>query len=116
MDISGSAAIVTGGASGLGASTATALLQEGAVVTIVDLNVEAGEAMANDLGRGTQFIRADVTDPESVATAISAATEEAPLRIAISCAGIAIGSRTVDRDGSPADLDAFKSVGDDQSE
>jgi NAD(P)-dependent dehydrogenase (short-subunit alcohol dehydrogenase family) len=110
MDISGSAALVTGGASGLGAATAEALLQEGAFVTIVDLNAEAGEAKAKELSRGTKFVRADVTDPDSVAAAISSAGEEAPLRIAISCAGIAIGSRTVNRDGSPANLDAFTTV------
>jgi NAD(P)-dependent dehydrogenase (short-subunit alcohol dehydrogenase family) len=110
MDIPGSAALVTGGASGLGAATAEALVQEGAVVTIVDLNAEAGEAKANEMGRGTRFVRADVTDPDSVAAAISSAAEEAPLRIAVNCAGIAIGSRTVDRDGSPANLAAFTTV------
>jgi NAD(P)-dependent dehydrogenase (short-subunit alcohol dehydrogenase family) len=110
MNISGSAALVTGGASGLGAATAESLLQEGALVTIVDLNAEAGAAKANELGRGTQFVRADVTDPDSVAEAISTAGEEAPLRIAVNCAGIAIGSRTVNRDGSPANLDAFTTV------
>ena len=110
MDISESAALVTGGASGLGAATAEALLQKGAVVTIVDLNAEAGEAKANELGRGTLFIRADVTDPDSVAEAVSLAAEEAPLRMAVNCAGIAIGSRTVDRDGLPADLGAFTKV------
>ncbi len=110
MDISESAALVTGGASGLGAATAEALLQKGAVVTIVDLNAEAGEAKANELGRGTQFIRADVTDPDSVAEAVSIAAEEAPLRMAVNCAGIAIGSRTVDRDGLPADMGPFTKV------
>lgn len=110
MDISGSAALVTGGASGLGAATAEALLREGAFVTIVDLNAEAGEAKAKELGRGTQFVRADVTDSDSVAAAISVAAKEASLRIAVNCAGIAIGSRTVNRDGSPANLDAFTTV------
>lgn len=110
MDISGSAALVTGGASGLGAATAEALLREGAFVTIVDLNAEAGEAKAKELGRGTQFVRADVTDSDSVAAAISVAAKEASLRITVNCAGIAIGSRTVNRDGSPANLDAFTTV------
>lgn len=110
MDISGSAAVVTGGASGLGAATAQALVGRGAVVTLVDLNEEAGDAKAAELGGSTRFVRADVTDPGAVATALSLAAEDAPLRIAVNCAGIAIGSRTIDRDGSPADLGAFTTV------
>jgi NAD(P)-dependent dehydrogenase (short-subunit alcohol dehydrogenase family) len=110
MDIAGASALVTGGASGLGAATAKTLLDKGAVVTLVDLNHEAGEAKAIELGGATRFVRANVTDPDSVAEAVSLAAEEAPLRIAVNCAGIAIGSRTVDRDGSPANLDAFITV------
>ena len=102
MEISGSAAIVTGGASGLGAATAQALVARGAIVTLIDLNAEAGDSKATDLGGGTRFVRADVTDPEAVEEAVSLACETAPLRIAINCAGIAIGSRTIDREGSPA--------------
>ena len=110
MEISGSAAIVTGGASGLGAATAQALVARGAIVTLIDLNAEAGDSKATDLGGGTRFVRADVTDPEAVEEAVSLACETAPLRIAINCAGIAIGSRTIDREGSPADLEAFTTV------
>lgn len=110
MDISGSAAIVTGGASGLGAATAGALVASGATVTLVDLNSETGNAMAAGLGAGTRFVRADVTDPDAVAEAISLAGDSAPLRVAVNCAGIAIGARTIDRDGAPAQLDAFATV------
>ena len=110
MDISGNAAIVTGGASGLGAATAEALVAKGAIVTLVDLNAEAGDAMAKKLGGSTRFVQADVTDTDTIAKAVSLAGEDAPLRIAVNCAGIAIGSRTIDRDGTPADLDAFMTV------
>ena len=110
MDISGSAAIVTGGASGLGAAAATLLADRGAVVTLIDLNVEAGRSKAEELGRGARFVAADVADTDAVANAISLASESAPLRIAVNCAGIAIGSRTVSRDGTPAEIDAFTRV------
>jgi NAD(P)-dependent dehydrogenase (short-subunit alcohol dehydrogenase family) len=110
MDISGSAAVVTGGASGLGAATAKALVDKGALVTLIDLNAEAGEAKMAELGGGTRFVQGDVTDPDTVAEAVSLAGEDAPLRIAVNCAGIAIGARTIDREGTPANLDAFTTV------
>jgi NAD(P)-dependent dehydrogenase (short-subunit alcohol dehydrogenase family) len=110
MNISGSAAIVTGGASGLGAATAKALVERGAIVTLIDLNMEAGEAKMAELGKGTRFVQADVTDPDAVAEAISLAGGDAPLRIAVNCAGIAIGARTIDREGKAASLDAFATV------
>ncbi|RLE12899.1 MAG: 3-hydroxyacyl-CoA dehydrogenase [Actinobacteria bacterium] len=110
MDISGSAAIITGGASGLGAATAQALVDRGAIVTLIDLNTEAGDAKAADLGGATRFVQADVTHPGAIADAVALASEDAPLRIVINCAGIAIGARTVDRGGDPANLDAFTSV------
>ena len=110
MNISGEAAIVTGGASGLGAATARALANRGAIVTLIDLDAEAGEAKMAELGKGTRFVQADVTDPDAMAETISLAGEEAPLRIAVNCAGIAIGARTIDRDGTAANLDAFATV------
>lgn len=110
MDISGSSALVTGGASGLGAATARELRNKGADVTLVDLDAEAGEAWASELGGSTLFVQADVTDPDAIAEAVSAASASAPLRITVNCAGIAIGSRTVGRDGAAADLDAFARV------
>ena len=110
MKISGSAAIVTGGASGLGAATARALVDRGAVVTLVDLNAEAGDAKARELGGPTLFVQADVTDPDAIGEAAALAAESAPLRIAVNCAGIAIAARSVNRDGEAADLDAFATV------
>jgi len=110
MDITGSAAIVTGGASGLGAATAKALVDRGAAVTLLDLNADAGDAKAAELGGGTRFVQADVTDPDAVAEAVSLAAEDARLRIAVNCAGIGMGARTIGRDGTPADLEGFRTV------
>ena len=68
MDIKGAAAIVTGGASGLGEATARRLKAAGAVVTILDFNADKGEALAKELG--VKFVKADVTDTEQVAEAV----------------------------------------------
>ena len=79
-------------------------------MTLIDLNTEAGEATMAELGGSTTFVQADVTDSDAVAEAISLAGEAAPLRVAVSCAGIAIGARTIGRDGTAASLDAFATV------
>ncbi len=110
MLIRGVAALVTGGASGLGEATVRRLASAGAEVTIVDRNAEAGEALARELGGATKFVEADVTDPEQVAAAVELAGETAPLRIACNVAGIADVNRTVGRDGTPADLERFRRV------
>lgn len=102
--------MVTGGASGLGAATARKLASAGAGVTIVDLNEDAGEALVAELGGGARFVKADVTNVEEVALAVTLAGEDAPLRIAVNCAGIGLGERTVDRDAKPADLGSFTRV------
>ena len=108
MDVAGSSAIVTGGASGLGAATVRALAAAGASVTILDLQEAAGHDLADELGDGTLFVRTDVTSEEQVATAVEAA--EGPLRVAVNCAGIGTAGRTIGRDGSPASLDGFRTV------
>jgi NAD(P)-dependent dehydrogenase (short-subunit alcohol dehydrogenase family) len=108
MDIAGASAIVTGGASGLGAATVRVLTAAGASVTILDLQETAGHDLAAELGGGTLFVRTDVTSEDQVATAIDAT--EGPLRVAVNCAGIGSAGRTVDRDGSPASLDAFRAT------
>ena len=99
MDIKGAAAIVTGGASGLGEATARRLKAAGAVVTILDFNADKGEALAKELG--VKFVRADVTDSEQVAEAVAVAAEDAPLRVGVNCAGTGTAVRTIGKDGTP---------------
>ncbi len=87
MQIEGSAAIVIGGASGLGDATARRLHEQGALVTIADLNADKGAALASELG--AEFVACDVREEEQVQAAIEQAAQ-APggLRIAACCAGI----------------------------
>jgi NAD(P)-dependent dehydrogenase (short-subunit alcohol dehydrogenase family) len=102
------AAVVTGGASGLGEATTRALAARGAAVTVLDLQEERGQALAAELGGHTTFVRTDVTDEASVQAAIAEATgKDRPLRIAVNCAGIGWAQRTVGRGGEPHDLGAF---------
>src|SRR3954454_18445629 len=99
------AAVVSGGASGLGEATIRELTARGAAVTILDLQEERGKALAAELGGHTTFVRTDVTDPASVQAAVEDATsKDRPLRIAISCAGIGWPQRTVGRRGEPQDV------------
>ncbi len=107
-------AIVTGGASGLGAATATALASAGCKVAIFDMNRDAGEALAKSLG--AIFCHCDVTSEATVSTALDLAREaNGPERILVNCAGIAIGQKTVTRDKQtgdviPHNLHAFEKV------
>jgi NAD(P)-dependent dehydrogenase (short-subunit alcohol dehydrogenase family) len=110
MDIKGAAAIVSGGASGLGAATVRRLAAGGAEVTILDRNAEVGEALAKELGGATKFVAADVTDGDQVAEAVAIAGESAPLRMGISCAGLGAATRIIGRDGTPHDLETFKFI------
>src|SRR6478672_8029140 len=99
MDINGSAAIVSGGASGLGEATVRRLKAAGAIVTILDFNAETGEALAKELG--VKFVKCDVTDADQVAEAVAASAEDAPLRVGVNCAGTGTAVRTISKDGSP---------------
>jgi NAD(P)-dependent dehydrogenase (short-subunit alcohol dehydrogenase family) len=102
------AAVVSGGASGLGEATTRELAARGAAVTILDLQEDRGRALAAELGGHTTFIRTDVTDEASVRAAVEEATgKDRLLRIAINCAGIGWAQRTVGRDNTPHDLDPF---------
>jgi NAD(P)-dependent dehydrogenase (short-subunit alcohol dehydrogenase family) len=111
MELNGISAIVTGGASGLGASTARLLAKRGAKVVVVDMNDAKGEAVASELGG--VYSRADVTNTEQVIAAVEAAKELGPVRALVNCAGIGWATRTIGRDGSydsAHDLDAFQKV------
>jgi NAD(P)-dependent dehydrogenase (short-subunit alcohol dehydrogenase family) len=86
MRIEGSAALVVGGASGLGEATVRALHERGGVVAIADVNAEKGAALSGELG--LEFISCDVRDEEQVQAAVAKAAEaDGGLRIAICCAG-----------------------------
>jgi NAD(P)-dependent dehydrogenase (short-subunit alcohol dehydrogenase family) len=101
------AAIVTGGASGLGEATAAMLATAGARVTIFDLNAEIVEATATRIGG--RFARVDVTDDQGVADALAEAEQaHGVARVLINCAGIAPAVKTVGKDGTPHPLDLFR--------
>src|SRR5262245_1276805 len=109
MNLSGTAAIVSGGASGLGEATVRDLASEGCAVVVADLNGERGKELAESVGG--VFVRTDVADERSVAEAVDAAQAlGVPLRVAVSCAGIGWASRTVGRDGTPHDLGTYRKV------
>ncbi len=108
MNIEGGSAIVTGGASGLGAATARRLAGDGMKVVVLDLQDALGEELASEING--VFVHADVTDADQVQSAVDAAIEMAPLRVLVNCAGIGPPARTVARDGSPHDLGHFTTV------
>lgn len=109
MDIAGTVAVVTGGASGLGRATAQALVDRGAQVVIVDLPTVSGERIAEQLGDGVQFAAADATDTEALTAALDAADALGPLRIAVNCAGTGDAMRVLGK-GGVYPLDKFSRV------
>ena len=108
MDVRGTSAIVTGGASGLGEATARALAGAGARVVILDRQADRGAAVAEEIGGA--FAEADVSDEAQVQAAVDAAVELAPLRTLVNCAGLGGPARIVDRDGNPIPLEKFEFV------
>ncbi|WP_113704484.1 SDR family NAD(P)-dependent oxidoreductase [Nonomuraea lactucae] len=109
MDVNGSAAIISGGASGLGEATARELARQGATVVVADLNEERGKAIADELGG--VFARTDVSDEEQVQAAVDAAVATGkPLRVVINSAGIGWAERTVNREGAPHSSASYRKV------
>jgi len=111
MDINGASAIVTGGASGIGAATARLLAQRGAKVVVADLQEDKGNAMADEIGGA--FCKVDVTKTDDIINAVEMAKSMGPLRVLVNSAGIGWAQRTVGKDGSydsAANLDAYKKV------
>ncbi len=107
MDIANKVFIVTGGASGLGEGTARMLAREGAQVVIADLQVERGEALAQELGG--LFVKCDVSQEADAQAVVAAAVGRGKLMGLVNCAGIAPAAKTVGKDGAHA-LAAFSKV------
>lgn len=106
MKLDTTAAIITGGASGLGEATARYFASQGAQVTLLDRDAERGPAVAKEIGG--HFVETDVTDEASVQAAVDTAVEKmGRITAAVNCAGIALGIKTTGRDG-PHPLDAFQ--------
>jgi NAD(P)-dependent dehydrogenase (short-subunit alcohol dehydrogenase family) len=108
MNLENTSAIVTGGASGIGAATARAIAKRGARCVILDRNEELGTAVASEIGG--MFVAADVADEQDVQAAVAAASELGPLRALVNAAGIGSAARTIGRDGTPFDLGTFEKV------
>ncbi len=106
MKLDGKTAVVTGGASGLGAACVWMLVENGARAVILDVNEAAGQSLAGELGDAARFVRTDVADEAAVNAAIDSAK---PIQIAINCAGIGPAQRTIGKEG-PAKLDWFAGV------
>lgn len=106
MQIKDKVFVVTGGGSGLGAATARMLVAQGGKVVLADVNQEAGDKVAAELGANARFVKTDVTNDESARAAFAAAREMGTLRGLVNCAGIAPGEKVVGREGAHK-LDSF---------
>ncbi|MBN9206848.1 3-hydroxyacyl-CoA dehydrogenase [Methylibium petroleiphilum] len=98
MDIAGKVYIVTGGASGLGEGTARMLAREGGIVVVADLQAEAGEAVARDIGGA--FVKCDVANEADGQAVVTKAVSLGKLMGLVNCAGIAPAVKTVGKDGA----------------
>jgi NAD(P)-dependent dehydrogenase (short-subunit alcohol dehydrogenase family) len=110
MEIANHTALITGGASGLGAASARALHAAGGNVLLVDLDEAQGTALAQALGERAGFVRADVTSPEQMTRAVDQVLERfGALHAAVCCAGIGPPRRVLGREG-PMPLQAYAQV------
>lgn len=108
VNLTGSSAVVTGGASGIGEASARQLAEAGCKVVIADLNEEKGPQVAEEIGGA--FVRCDVTKPEDAAAAVAKACELGPLRVCVNSAGLGLPARTLDKHNEPMDLEGFRFV------
>jgi NAD(P)-dependent dehydrogenase (short-subunit alcohol dehydrogenase family) len=109
VDLNGVAALVAGGAGGLGEATVRRLAGAGAAVVIADLADDRAKTLADELGPKVSYVRTDVTDEDSTLAAVDAATKMGPLRVAVNAhGGGAIAGRIVDREGNPLSLEGFR--------
>jgi len=110
MDLGGRSAIVTGAAGGLGAATARHLASVGVPTVVFDMNADGATAVAEEIGARATAVGGSVLDEAAVGEAIAAAQELGVLSIVVNVAGGGIAARTLGRDGTPHDLDAFRKV------
>ncbi|PTX56118.1 NAD(P)-dependent dehydrogenase (short-subunit alcohol dehydrogenase family) [Litoreibacter ponti] len=111
MDISQTVALISGGASGLGAASARVIVAGGGKVVLLDRDAERGATLASELGEGARFAQTDVTSESSVETARDwALSEFGRITGAVNCAGIAIAAKTVGRDGAHPLADFQRSI------
>jgi len=111
MELQGTSAIVTGGASGLGAATARALAARRVTVVVADIQDDKGGSLAAEIGG--RYVRTDVADTDQVIAAVEAAKGLGPLWSLVNCAGVGWAARTIGKDGQYAsahDLDLYKKV------
>ena len=110
MDVNGTVAIVTGGASGLGEATVRTLLGNGAKATILDVDEARGNALADELGNAALFCNTDITDEESVQNALNKTLETfGSIQVTVNCAGISPPAKVIGKKG-PVSLSAFNKV------
>ncbi len=110
MQLAGMVAMITGGASGLGAATARLFSGAGAKLALCDLNVQAGNALAAELGSNGLFVQTDVTKSEDIQNVLTQVQERfGRLHIVVNCAGIATAERVIGRQG-PLPLERFERV------
>ncbi|SET59569.1 NAD(P)-dependent dehydrogenase, short-chain alcohol dehydrogenase family [Salinibacillus kushneri] len=111
MKIEDVSAVVTGGASGLGEATVRKIVSHGGKVTILDLQEEKGSHLANELGEKAAFIHTDVTDEESIKSALKQTKSHfGTINTLVNCAGIGAGAKTYSRSKGPHDLNTFSQV------
>ena len=110
MEIKGSVAVITGGASGLGEATVRNYVEGGGRVSILDLQEEKGQALASELGDSAIFCAANVTDEQSVQSAIDKTVEAfGAVHIAVNCAGVGDAAKVLSK-GGPMPMDRFNRV------
>lgn len=110
MRMVGISAVVTGGASGLGRASAEKLVAMGAHVVIADLPTSNGAVVAQEIGGGTRFVAADVTDTEGMESVFDAAEETGALRAVVHCAGRGGAMRILDKEGLPGSLAHYEMI------
>jgi 3-hydroxyacyl-CoA dehydrogenase/3-hydroxy-2-methylbutyryl-CoA dehydrogenase len=111
MEVEGSVAVVSGGASGLGAGVVRMLVEGGGRVACLDRDQEAGLALVDEVGPAVTFHAADITDPGQVTEACAAAVEaQGDPNVLVNCAGIAPVQRLLSRDGTVYPLEQFRQV------